>query len=185
MPFIIEAACIRYGLAFVHSSSNMKMHVFRRAVPSDVDRCYQIELSAYEGDEAATREKIALRIAQYPQGFLTMERNVNIVGFINSGCAFDVVMSDESFKELVGHDAQAPTVVIMSVVVAPAHQGQGYSKLLMNEFVARMKPAGKETIHLMCKERHVGLYERTGYRYIRPSTSGHGGMNWHEMVMEL
>ena len=78
----------------------------RQATSKDVDRCYQIEISAYEGDEAATREKIATRIAQYPEGFLVLELEGVVIGFINSGCAFDVVMSDESFKELVGHDAR-------------------------------------------------------------------------------
>jgi hypothetical protein len=48
-----------------------------------------------------------------------------------------------------------------------------------------MRQAGKQTIHLMCKQRHVDLYARQGYRYVRPSASDHGGMAWHEMVMEL
>jgi GNAT superfamily N-acetyltransferase len=94
-------------------------------------------------------------------------------------------MSDEAFKELVGHSAEAPNVVIMSVVVDPLHQGKGYSTLLMNEFVQRMRAMGKHTIHLMCKQRHVPLYERMGYDYVRPSPSDHGGMAWHEMVMAL
>jgi ribosomal protein S18 acetylase RimI-like enzyme len=158
---------------------------FRSACPADVDRCFEIEISAYEGDEAATREKIATRIAQYPQGFLVMELGGAVIGFINSGCAHEVVMSDEAFKELVGHDPAAPNVVIMSVVIDPAHQGKGYASLMMRSFVARMSELGKQTTHLMCKERHVKLYERLGYRYVRPSTSDHGGMSWHEMVMNL
>lgn len=36
--------------------------VFREVSLSDLDRCFQIESEAYEGDEAATREKIATRI---------------------------------------------------------------------------------------------------------------------------
>jgi hypothetical protein len=48
-----------------------------------------------------------------------------------------------------------------------------------------MREAGKRSIHLMCKERHVGLYQRMGYRYVRPSESDHGGMAWDEMVMEF
>ena len=163
----------------------MPTPVFRQATPLDADRCYQIETTAYEGDEAATREKIALRIAQYPEGFLLLTLAGEVVGFINSGCAQDVVMSDEAFKELVGHDAEAPNVVIMSVVVDPAHQGKGYAAQLMTRFVEQMRERGKATIHLMCKERHVGLYEKMGYRYVRPSASDHGGMAWHEMVMEL
>lgn len=114
-----------------------------------------------------------------------LESDGEIVGFINSGCAHEVVMSDEAFKELVGHDPAAANVVIMSVVVDPAHQGKGYAKLLMNEFIGRMHAAGKQTIHLMCKEQHVALYQKLGYRYVKPSPSDHGGMAWHEMVMDL
>ncbi|NML31717.1 GNAT family N-acetyltransferase [Paraburkholderia antibiotica] len=158
---------------------------FRHALPTDVDRCYEIEISAYEGDEAATREKIATRIAQYPEGFLVMEIDERVTGFINSGCAYDVVMSDEAFKELVGHDAAAPNVVIMSVVLDPAEQGKGYSSLMMRTFIDSMRAMGKATIHLMCKDRHVELYKRFGYQYVRPSESDHGGMAWHEMVMTL
>jgi ribosomal protein S18 acetylase RimI-like enzyme len=157
----------------------------RNALPTDAARCYAIEIAAYEGDEAATLEKIATRIAQYPQGFLILEADGEVVGFINSGCAHQVVMSDEAFKELVGHAPEAPNVVIMSVVVDPAHQGHGYSNVLMTEFVQRMRVMGKQTIHLMCKEQHVPLYTRMGYTYVRPSPSDHGGMAWHEMVMAL
>ncbi|MEG1039304.1 MAG: GNAT family N-acetyltransferase [Pseudomonas sp.] len=159
--------------------------IFRQAVPADTDRCFHIETIAYEGDEAASHGKIATRIDQYPQGFLVMELEGEIVGFINSGCAHEVLMSDEAFKELIGHDATAANVVIMSVVLDPAHQGKGYSSLLMRQFIERMRGMGKKTIHLMCKERHIDLYKHFGYHYVKPSPSDHGGMAWHEMVMEL
>lgn len=158
---------------------------FRRAVSSDAERCFQIESTAYEGDEAATLEKIITRIAQYPEGFQILEVDGQIAGFINCGCAHTVVMSDEEFKELIGHDPVAPNVVIMSVVLDPIHQGKGYSHLMMKRFVEDMTLRQKESIHLMCKERHVGLYERMGYKYVKPSPSDHGGMSWHEMIMLL
>lgn len=163
----------------------MATPTFRQAVPPDTARCFEIETSAYEGDEAATREKIAARIAQYPQGFLVMELAREVIGFINGGCAYQVVLADEAFKELVGHDAQAPHVVIMSVAIDPAQQGKGYSTPMMRKFVEHMRGMGKTSIHLMCKQRHVALYERMGYRYVKPSASDHGGMAWHEMVMDL
>lgn len=163
----------------------MTAPVFRQATPQDAARCFEIEITAYEGDEAATFEKIATRIAHYPDGFLIMELEGEVIGFINSGCAHEVVMSDEAFKELVGHDPLAPNVVVMSVVIDPAQQGRGLALLMMAHFVAQMRKAGKRSIHLMCKQRHVGLYERMGYRYVRPSASDHGGMAWDEMVMEF
>jgi len=163
----------------------MATPTFRTATPADTSCCYDIEISAYEGDEAATCEKIAIRIEQYPQGFLIMQLEGDVIGFINSGCAHEVVMSDEEFKQLVGHHADAPNAVIMSVVIDPAHQGNGYASQMMCAFVEHMQAMGKKTIHLMCKERHVELYRRMGYRYVKPSASEHGGMVWHEMVMEF
>ena len=41
--------------------------VIRNVTPDDLDRCFAIETVAYEGDEAATREKIATRIATWPE----------------------------------------------------------------------------------------------------------------------
>ncbi len=158
---------------------------FRNAAPEDAERCHAIEVVAYEGDEAATLAKITTRIADYPQGFLILDVDGKIAGFINSGCAFDVDMADEAFKELAGHDPAAPHVVILSVVVDPHHQGNGYARQLMQEFSTRMRRLHKQTIHLMCRDQHVKLYEKLGYRYVKPSRSSHGGMSWHEMVARL
>lgn len=161
------------------------MSKVRNARQSDAVRCFEIETAAYEGDEAATLEKISKRIEVYPEGFLILEEHGEIVGFINCGCAQDVEMSDEEFKELEGHDPDAPNVVILSVVVDPAHQGTGLSRALMTEFVDRMRNMGKSAIYLMCKEHHVPLYQKFGYSYLHPSPSDHGGMAWHEMSMRL
>ena len=159
--------------------------VIRHVTAADLDRCYAIETLAYEGDEAATREKIATRIATWPDGFIVAEVDGQVAGFINSGAAFDVQMSDEAFKELIGHDPAGPNVVIMSVVVHPDYQGLGVAKRLLGEFIDRMREQGKATIHLMCKERHIPLYAGFGFAYIKPSESDHGGMAWHEMILSL
>jgi GNAT superfamily N-acetyltransferase len=95
----------------------------------------------------------------------------------------DVVMSDEPFKDLFGHDANAPNVVIMSVVVDSAVQGKGHSRLLMRTVVSRMRAMGKATIHPMSKDRYVDLYRKFGYKCVKPSAPDHGGMARHEMIM--
>jgi GNAT superfamily N-acetyltransferase len=161
------------------------MQEFRDATLADAVRCFEIETNAYEGDEAATLDKITKRIGEYPQGFLILEIAGDIVGFINSSCAHEVILSDENFKEMIGHEPTAPNVVIMSVVVDPEHQGKGYSTALMQEFVEKIVGMGKKTIHLICKRNHIPLYEKFGYRYRQPSASEHGGARWHEMIMHL
>ena len=159
--------------------------LIRPVTATDLDRCYAIETLAYEGDEAATREKIATRIATWPEGFIVADVEGVVAGFINSGAAFDVQMSDEAFKELIGHDPAGPHVVVMSVVVHPDFQGQGLAKRLLGEFIQRMRDLGKASIHLMCKEQHIPLYAGFGFAYLKPSDSEHGGMAWHEMVLVL
>lgn len=157
----------------------------RNVTLADLERCYEIESVSYEGDEAATFEKIRKRIATWPQGFIVLEADGEVAGFINAGAAFEVRMDDDAFKELFGHDPAGPHVVIMSVVVHPGFQGKGYAAMLMKEFIDRMRGMGKSTINLMCKSVHVALYERFGFAYVRPSVSTHGGMEWHEMVLTL
>lgn len=161
------------------------MSVVRNAVPGDAVRCHEIETAAYSADEAATLERIAARIASYPQGFLVSEIDARIAGFINSGCTHEVDMADDDFKALKGHDPDAGNVVILSVVVDPKCQGGGIARTLMQEFVRRMMDAGKSSIHLMCKTRYIPMYEKFGYRYVGQSASAYAGEQWHEMVMPL
>ncbi|WP_288842052.1 GNAT family N-acetyltransferase [uncultured Deefgea sp.] len=163
----------------------MILPIFRPAIEQDILPCFHIESIAYDASEAATIEKITLRINQYPQGFLVAELGGEIIGFINSGCAHEVAMSDESFKELIGHDPLASNVVIMSVVIEPKYQGKGYSSLLMQGFINKMKGDNKSSIHLMCKEQYVDLYKKMGYSYVKRSDSNYGGVSWHEMVIML
>ena len=176
---------VDYHSVYANAYPTAMPPVIRNVVPADLRRCHEIESVSYEGDEAATLEKIRKRIHTWPQGFIVLESDGVIAGFINSGAAFDVRMDDDAFKELVGHDPAGPHVVVMSVVVHPDFQGRGYAARLMEDFVARMRQLGKASIHLMCKTRHVAFYEKFGFAYIKPSASTHGGMAWHEMLLVL
>jgi|SRR3990167_2639116 len=151
----------------------------------DLERCYEIESTSYEGDEAATYEKIKTRILSYPEGFMVMEIGGLIVGFINSGSTDNVVMSDEHFKELIGHNPEGKHNVIMSVVVHRNFQGRGISSILIKNYIFRMRQLKKESIQLMCKENLISLYERFGFKHLVKSSSSHGGMSWHEMSLAL
>ena len=51
----------------------------------DLERCFEIESVSYSGDEAATKDKILKRIKTYPEGFIVLENDKEIIGFINSG----------------------------------------------------------------------------------------------------
>lgn len=157
----------------------------RQVQLTDVERCYEIESLAYPADEAATQEKIRIRAGQYPEGFIVLEDQNQIIGFINSGSTDHVVMSDDNFKELVGHTPSGAHLVIMSVVVDPKLQGQGYAAKLMNAFIKQAKLLNKRSIYLMCKEEYIKFYEKFGYKFTQVSESSHGSEKWFEMQLIL
>jgi len=155
----------------------------RNGKKQDLDRCFEIESVFYSGDEAATKDKILKRINTYPEGFIVLENDREIIGFINSGATHEVELSDEEFKELVGHDSEGKHIVILSVVVHPAYQGKGMASMLMNGFIDRMKDLGKSDIYLICQTELIYMYERYGFVDLGASDSDHGGMSWNEMSL--
>ncbi len=157
----------------------------REAKEQDLDRCFEIETVSYEGDEAASKEKILKRIQTYPEGFVVLKVNSVIAGFINCGACNTVELSDEEFKELVGHDSNGKYIVIMSVVVHPDFQRQGHAAALMNHFINKMKDLHKKEIHLICQTSLVPMYSSFDFKYIGESDSDHGGLSWHEMILDL
>lgn len=162
--------------------SDLKIRI---VTENDLDRCYEIESVSYSGDEAATRDKILKRIKTFPEGFIVLENDREIVGFINSGATRKVELSDEEFKELVGHDPEGEHIVILSVVVHPDYQGKGLAGKLMNSFIGKMKALGKTDIFLICQTELIGMYAGYGFVDLGASNSDHGGLSWHEMSLSL
>ena len=151
----------------------------------DLDRCFEIESVSYSGEEAATKEKIQKRINTFPEGFIVLENDREIIGFINSGATHEVELSNEDFKELVGHDSEGRHIVILSVVIHPAYQGKGMASRLMNNFLERMKALGKSDIYLICQTELIDMYAGYGFLDLGGSDSEHGGMSWNEMSLSL
>jgi len=163
----------------------MTPYVLREVKNTDLDRCFEIETSAYAGDEAATKEKILTRIETYPEGFIVLENADEIIGFINAGATHQVELSDEAFKELVGHDPQGQYIVVMSVVIDPKYQGQGFANRLLVDFIERMQALHKAEIYLICQTELIPLYAKHGFAHLGESDSDHGGLSWHEMSLSL
>ncbi|WP_299663538.1 GNAT family N-acetyltransferase [uncultured Psychromonas sp.] len=159
--------------------------IIRSAKVSDLDRCFEIEKDAYAGEEAATKEKILKRIQTYPEGFIVLQNEREIIGFINSGATHKVELSDEEFKELIGHDPDGKHIVIMSVVIHPNYQGKSFTSLLMRNFINAMQAMGKTEIYLICQTELINMYAKYGFIHLGESDSDHGGLSWHEMSLAL
>lgn len=157
----------------------------RNVLASDLERCYEIETLSYSKEEAASKSNMQKRLNQFPQGFLLLKMDNEIIGFINSGACNEVKLSDENFKEMLGHDSRGKYIVVMSVVIHPDYQKQGFVSLLMKRFIKDMKNLQKEEIFFICKKELIPMYEKYGFKDLGQSSSTHGGVSWNEMSLSL
>ncbi|WP_147820406.1 GNAT family N-acetyltransferase [Salidesulfovibrio onnuriiensis] len=157
----------------------------RRVAPADLTACAHVESVCFEPSEAASEAGIGIRIDTFPQGFLVAELDGKVVGQINSGCTGKEDITDEEFKQLIGHDPDGSNMVVFSLSVLPEAQGKGAARALMERFIADSRAMGKERILLLCKDYHIGFYEKLGYEKIGLSASTHGGFQWWEMALAL
>jgi ribosomal protein S18 acetylase RimI-like enzyme len=158
--------------------------LIRQVTTRDLDACFAIEAACY-GREGATRERIAHRIATYPDGFLVAELDARVAGFVNSGATQRNDIADEALKDLVGHDPSGANIVIFSLAVAPPFQRQGIGKALLRQFIVTAQRLAKAQILLLCLTELIPYYAQFGFAHRGISASAHGGLHWHELALQL
>ncbi|KAF2705519.1 acyl-CoA N-acyltransferase [Pleomassaria siparia CBS 279.74] len=85
-----------------------------------------------------------------------------------------------------GHDEDGETVCLHSLAVHPDFQNQGLGKVLLLSWVQRIRDSGTgKRIALLCRERLVPFYERSGFKSLGPSKAQYGGGGWVDMIMEF
>jgi ribosomal protein S18 acetylase RimI-like enzyme len=157
----------------------------RNVAEHDLEACYTVESGCFLPSEAASRTRIEKRIKIFPQGFLVAELGDTVIGHINSGSTGKEDITDEAFKDLVGHDNDGHNIVIFSLAVLPEFQKRGIAKYLMLRFIEESKRLGKKKVMLICKSDLIAYYQRYGFIYVGQSASTHGGFKWHEMILPL
>ena len=163
----------------------MKSLTIRHVDPDDLTACHTIEARCFPPAEAAWTSSLRNRIENYPEGFLVAELDGRVVGQVNSGSTDKDDITDEEFKQLIGHDPDGHNIVIFSLSVHPDFQKRGIADRLMAEFIVHAREMGKSTIRLLCKEELIPFYARHGFRNDGLSNSTHGGVAWHAMSLNL
>src|SRR5574341_1413416 len=120
----------------------------RRVREDDLSACYSVESACYTSD-AATKEQIQKRIQLFPEGFLVAELNGQIIGMINSASTNKEDITDEAFKDMVGHVKDGKNIVIFSLAVLPEFRRKKKKKKLMTGFIEMSKDLKKEKILLI------------------------------------
>ncbi len=163
----------------------MEEPLLRPVREGDLEACAALEAACFDASEAASGERIARRIAAWPEGFLVLEHEGRIIGQLNAAACRDPDLARESLKDMVEHDPAGESLVIFSLAVHPDWRGRGCARLLLERFIDQAREQGRRRILLLCKEGLVPFYRRFGFRDRGPSASSHGGFSWREMELAL
>lgn len=163
----------------------MNEYNIRMVEPDDLTACHTIEAVSFPPCEAAWTTSLRNRIEIYPEGFLVAEHDGRVVGQVNSGSTHKDDISDEEFKQLIGHDPDGDNIVIFSLSVLPEYRSKGVGTRLLENFISQAREMGKSKVMLLCKESLIGYYARCGFSDMGVSACRHGNAEWHEMVLSL
>ena len=163
----------------------MKGLTIRHADMDDLPACHTIEVNCFPPAEAAWASSLRNRIELYPEGFLVAEWEGRVVAQVNSGSTDKDDITDEEFKQLIGHDPEGRHLVIFSLSVHPDFQKRGIADKLLTNFIEHAHDMGKSDIKLLCKQDLLPFYARFGFTDDGLSASTHGGAAWHAMSLRL
>ncbi|MDD3312821.1 N-acetyltransferase [Pseudodesulfovibrio sp.] len=163
----------------------MTKYTIRMVDPDDLTACHTIEALSFPAAEAAWASSLEKRINTYPEGFMVAELDGRVIAQVNSGSTCKDDITDEEFKQLIGHDPDGGNIVIFSLSVHPQYRKLGIGGKLLDQFVEHARDMGKNKVLLLCKEDLVNYYARHGFADGGVSASTHGGAVWHEMFLAL
>jgi len=160
---------------------------FKPVTGDFLDPAFTIESSSYPEDEAATRDKLRMRIEEAPEFFYGVFQEVGstskIRGFVCGTLTASGTLTDEAMSI---HEPEGTTLCIHSVVVEESMRRRGLATWMLRNYLARVAKSTKAArVLLICKSHLVGFYEGCGFTNIGLSAVVHGQDPWNDMSLEI
>ncbi|MBD0381116.1 GNAT family N-acetyltransferase [Paenibacillus sedimenti] len=160
--------------------------IIRSAInDQDMRDAYKIEKTVYIPEAAATLEAFFMRKELFGTYFLLAEIEEQIVGVTNGVRLHNVHLADDSIKQVAEFASDGTYFCILTIAVHPDYQRQGIASKLLKHVIQQAKRDQLKGIVLMCEEHLIEFYVKHGFHYVSPSSSTHGGIQWHEMSLNL
>ena len=153
----------------------------RKATVEDADKISRLEASAFPQEEAASLAAFQDRLRVYPDHFLVVEHDGEILCCVNGLVTDEKDLTDEMYASADLHDKNGKWQMIFGVATHPDHRRQGLASDMVRRFVGQAEKEGKLGVVLTCKEYLVHFYERLGFVNEGVSGSAHGGVTWYQM----
>ena len=155
--------------------------VIRRAVPVDLEGIANVEGTCFPKAEAASRDSLKARLAQFSEHFWLMTLNGEIIAYVGGCVTNQPDLSDEMYENAALHTEDGAWQMLFSVCTLPAFQRRGYAGQLLECAALDAKAQGRKGVVLTCKERLLPFYAKFGFVNEGISASVHGNAVWYQM----
>lgn len=154
----------------------------RKAKPEDLDQITRLEDICFLPQEAASRERMAARLACFPESFwLGFDGFMKLICFASGPVTVESDLTDEMYADPGFHNPKGDWQMIFNLCTDPEERGNGNASLLLQRVIRESKAKGRKGVVLTCKEKLVSFYERFGFTNEGISCSKHGGAVWYQM----
>ncbi|MEE1085915.1 MAG: GNAT family N-acetyltransferase [Schaedlerella sp.] len=153
----------------------------RTAKMDDLEKIVQIEATCFPKAEAATEESFKNRLDAFSEYFWVLEKEGEIIGFVNGMVTNCADLTDEMYENAKMHTEEGKWQMIFGLDVLPEYQCRGYAAMLMNHLISEAEKQGRRGIVLTCKDRLIHYYAKFGFENEGISGSTHGDVIWYQM----
>lgn len=157
--------------------------IIRHAALTDAERLADIEAECFPAAEAASKEQIVQRIQACGNWFWLLEKNRQVISFVD-GMVTDLPdLTDEMYADSSLHNPSGRWQMIFGVSTLPDERRHGYAGKLLQSAIEQAYAENRSGVVLTCKDRLLPYYAKFGFRNEGISASVHGNAVWYQMRM--
>ncbi|MBU8908007.1 GNAT family N-acetyltransferase [Desertibacillus haloalkaliphilus] len=157
-------------------------------ITSEVEckQAYNVEKSSYRDDIAASMDAFSYRFEHFRDFFFIAKDRGEVIGVTNGVRTAEPNVADDRMKGEGGEPARdGDYFVILTVAVKPSERRKQIGSKLVQHVISEARKHQLKGILLMCEKHLIEFYGALGFTYMKPSSSSHGGVHWHEMQYQL
>jgi len=149
--------------------------VIRNAKKEDIDFIMDIEYDSFSENVSESREVILSRISVFPDGFLILEVDGIVSGYVSSEIwEYHEKINEDMFDldhdiEKV-HNIRGTELYISSIGVLKKYRGKGYGKLLFSKLIENIMKKYEISSMILTVSANwdaaVNLYKKSGFKEI-------------------
>ena len=135
----------------------------REAQASDLDQIYLIIEKNADSCRNISKEMIEKRIRNHAGTFLLASLEEQVIGFIIGADLTETSSKDSAFDIDFIHSISRVPIIILSLMIHPDYQGQGFGTLLLAAMKESSRLTNNSGLYLPCPDEMLSYFEMNAF----------------------